>query len=123
MTRRDDSGVSALDLLTTLLILGALSSITVPVFLSSTHRVQSAVCASNRAAIMTRSTSYQNLKGVYPATMADLVDRAYFAKIPECPGHGVYVFNALGTGGDGTVYCSLHYAGAKVKPVPVAEAP
>ena len=123
MTRRDDSGVSALDLLTVLLILGALSSITVPVFLSSTDRVQAAVCASNRAAIMTRAASYQNLKGVYPATMTDLVEKAYFAKIPECPGNGVYVFNALDTGGDGDVYCSLHFAGAKVKPVPVAAAP
>lgn len=95
-------------------IVGALTSITVPVFLSSSQRVQSAVCASNRAAITARAISYQKLKGVYPTTMSELVDRAYFAAIPQCPGHGVYVFNSVNTGGDGAVFCSVHYAGKGV---------
>ena len=111
MTRHNDSGMSALDLVTVLLVIAALASITVPVFLSSNQRVQSAVCASNRAAIEARAVSYQKLKGVYPTTMAELVDKAYFAMIPQCPGHGVYVYNSVATGGDGEVYCSVHYAG------------
>ena len=109
--RRDDSGISALDLVTVLLVMGALVSIIVPVFLSSNDRVQAAVCASNRAAIDRQTTSYQKLKGVYPTTMAEVVDRAYFAAIPQCPSHGYYVLNAVPTGGNGQVYCSVHYAG------------
>jgi competence protein ComGC len=125
MRRRSDSGVSALDLLTVMLVVAALASITVPVFLSSSKRVQSAVCASNRAAIEARVVSYQRLKGVYPTTMAELVDRAYFAVVPQCPGHGVYVFNSVNTGGDGDVYCSVHYAGKDAGTVtkPMAAAP
>ena len=111
MKRLNDSGMSALDLLTVLLVIAALASITVPIFLSSNQRVQAAVCASNRAAIEARAVSYQKLKGVYPTTMAELVDKAYFAMIPQCPGHGVYVYNSVATGGDGEVYCSVHYAG------------
>jgi Tfp pilus assembly protein PilE len=111
MRRRDDSGLSALDLVTVLLVVGALASITVPVFLSSSQRVQSAVCAQNRTAIMARETSYQKLQGIYPTTMAELVDKAYFAVVPTCPGHGVYVLNSVNTGGNGEVYCSVHYAG------------
>jgi len=124
MRRRNDSGVSALDLVTTLLIVGALASITIPVFLSSSQRVQSAVCAQNRAAIMARATSYQKLEGVYPTTMAQLVDKT-FASIPKCPSHGVYVFNSVNTGGDGEVYCSVHYAGkdAGTSVQPMAQAP
>jgi type II secretory pathway pseudopilin PulG len=128
MKRRDDSGVSALDLVTVILVIGALASITVPVFLSSSQRVQAAVCASNRAAIGARAISYQKLKGVYPTTMSELVDKAYFAAIPQCPAHGVYVFNSVNTGGDGTVYCSVHYAGKGVdtpaaKPMAAASSP
>lgn len=111
--RRDDRGISALDLVTVLLVVFALVSITVPVFLSSNERVQSAVCASNRAAIDSRSTTYQKIKGIYPTTMAELVDRAYFAVIPQCPAHGVYVLNSVNTGGTGEVFCSVHYAGAQ----------
>jgi competence protein ComGC len=111
MRRRNDSGMSALDLVTVLLVLAALASITVPVFLSSSERVEAAVCASNRAAIEARATSYEKLKGVYPTTMAELVDKAYFAMIPACPSHGVYVLNSVNTGGDGEVYCSVHNAG------------
>ena len=111
MKRHNDSGMSALDLVTVLLVIAALASITVPIFLSSNQRVQAAVCASNRAAIEARAVSYQKLKGVYPTTMAELVDKAYFAMIPHCPGHGVYVYNSVATGGDGEVYCSVHYAG------------
>lgn len=109
--RRDDRGISALDLVTVLLVVGALVSITVPVFLSSNDRVQAAVCASNRASIDRRAASYQKLKGVYPTTMAEIVDKAYFAAIPQCPSHGVYVLNSVPTGGNGEVYCSVHYAG------------
>lgn len=109
--RRDDRGISALDLVTVLLVVGALVSITVPVFLSSNDRVQSAVCASNRAAIDRRTASYQKIAGVFPTTMAEIVDKAYFAAIPACPAHGVYVLNSVNTGGDGEVYCSVHYAG------------
>ena len=109
--KRDDRGISALDLVTVLLVVGALVSITVPVFLSSNGRVQAAVCASNRAAIDARAASYQKIKGIYPATMAELVDRVYFAAVPECPSHGVYVLNSVATGGNGEVYCSVHFAG------------
>jgi competence protein ComGC len=111
MKRHNDSGMSALDLVTVMLVIAALASITVPIFLSSNQRVQAAVCASNRAAIEARAVSYQKLKGVYPTTMAQLIDKAYFAMIPQCPGHGVYVFNSAANGGDGEVYCSVHYAG------------
>ena len=111
MKPRNDSGMSALDLVTVLLVVGALASITVPVFLSSSQRVQSAVCAQNRAAIVARETSYEKLQGVYPTTMAELVDKTYFAAVPKCPGHGVYVLNSVNTGGNGEVYCSVHYAG------------
>ena len=125
MKRRNDSGMSGLDLLTVMLVIGALASITVPVFLSSNQRVQAAVCASNRAAIEARAVSYQKLKGVYPTTMAELMDKAYFAMIPACPSHGVYVLNSVNTGGDGEVYCSVHnageYAGTASRP-PVASA-
>jgi type II secretory pathway pseudopilin PulG len=125
MKRHNDSGMSGLDLVTVLLVVGALASITIPVFMSSSARVQAAVCASNRAAIMARATSYEKLKGVYPTTMAELVDKAYFAVIPTCPGHGVYVYNSVNTGGNGEVYCSVHYAGkdAGTTAQPVAEAP
>lgn len=111
--RHDDRGISALDLVTVLLVMGALVSITVPVFLSSNDRVQAAVCASNRAAIDRQATSYQKLKGIYPTTMAEIVDKAYFAAIPQCPSHGVYVLNSVPTGGTGEVYCSVHYAGGR----------
>ena len=127
MKRRDDSGMSALDLVTVLLVIGALASITIPVFLSSNQRVQAAVCASNRAAIEARAVSYQKLKGVYPTTMAELVDKAYFAMIPACPSHGVYVLNSVNTGGDGEVYCSVHnageYAGTVSRPPVVSAEP
>ncbi len=111
MKRRNDSGMSALDLVTVMLVISALASITIPVFLSSNQRVQAAVCASNRAQIEARAVTYQKLKGVYPTTMAELVDKAYFAMIPSCPSHGVYVLNSVNTGGDGEVYCSVHSAG------------
>ncbi|HEY5517426.1 MAG TPA: hypothetical protein VIL15_04065 [Coriobacteriia bacterium] len=124
MRRRNDSGMSALDLVTVLLVVGALASITVPVFLSSSQRVQSAVCAQNRTAIMARETSYQKLQGVYPTTMAQLLDKTYFAALPKCPGHGVYVLNSVNTGGNGDVYCSVHYAGkdAGTSTQPMAQA-
>lgn len=110
---RDDRGISALDLVTVLLVAFALVSITVPVFLSSSERVQAAVCASNRASIQSRAASYQKLKGIFPTTMAELVDKTYFAAIPECPSDGVYVLNSVNTGGDGEVYCSVHYVGRR----------
>lgn len=113
MRRRGDEGMSALDLVTVLLVAGALVSITVPVFLSSSERVQAAVCASNRAALSARAVSYQRLKGVYPTTLAELVDRAYFTALPTCPEGGVYVLNSVNTGGNGEVYCSIHYAGGR----------
>jgi len=125
MKPRNDSGMSALDLVTVLLVVGALASITIPVFLSSSQRVQSAVCAQNRAAIMARETSYQKIQGIYPTTMAELVDKAYFAAVPTCPGHGVYVLNSVNTGGNGEVYCSVHYAGKDTGTTtqPMAQAP
>jgi competence protein ComGC len=109
--RHDDRGISALDLLTVLLVVGALVSITVPVFMSSNERVKAAVCASNRASLDRSAASYQKLKGIYPTTLAQLVDKAYLAVLPACPSHGVYVLNSVATGGDGEVYCSVHYAG------------
>jgi len=125
MKPRNDSGMSALDLVTVLLVVGALASITVPVFLSSSQRVSSAVCASNRAAIVARATSFQKLQGIYPTTMAQLVDKAYFAAVPKCPDQGVYVLNSVNTGGNGEVYCSVHYAGKDTGTTtqPMAQAP
>lgn len=115
--RRDDSGMSGIDLLTMFLVVGALVSIAIPAFIASSERARSATCATNRMLVTQELEAYRKVRGVLPTTMGQLVSDRFIASLPECPSHGAMV---LHVDPDGTehVYCSVHYAGDAMAEVP-----
>ena len=103
MRRR--AGFTLLEVLTTVLIIGVLAAVTLPVFSGAKGDTQAAVCAANRASLQSRMTVLEVKNRSLPA---EQVQEKIQAELDEyaCPSGGTYTVCLYG--GQWTVLCSAH---------------
>lgn len=108
---RGDDGFTLVEIMTVVLVIGALTAIAVPVFASGTKRAEAATCLATRTIVERAVAVHEAREGTSPPTLADIIADRLIESAPECPSGGVYVFDSKSAGGDDTMYCSIHYSG------------
>lgn len=90
--RHNKSGVTLVELLIVVLILGALAAIAIPRITASSTTAKTNACAANIDIMNSQIELYRANAGSYPATLNALVtDPNYFPDgLPVCPEGGSY---------------------------------
>lgn len=85
-------GVTLIELLIVVLILGALAAIAIPRITASSETAKTNACAANVDIMNSQIEMYRADSGSYPATLTALVtDPNYFPDgLPVCPEGGTY---------------------------------
>ncbi len=96
MARKQRKGVTLIELLIVVLILGALSAIAIPRISQSASNAKSKTCDTNVDVINSAIEMYNADTGGYPATLATVTgSTTYFPDgAPVCPFATAYVMNA-----------------------------
>ncbi len=111
MTRGED-GFSLVELMVVVLILAALVSIAVPVFVTARTRAEASTCMANRTIVERAAATYRSTENTAAASLQSFVTRGYVKKLPTCPGKGVYLWKSGGANAsDDSLLCSIHFAG------------
>ena len=92
---RKRTGMSLIELLIVVLILGVLSTIALPRITTSAQTAKKNACASNIGIMNTQIEMYKLDTGSYPAALTDVTgDTTYFPDGPPiCPTGGTYTMN------------------------------
>ena len=107
MHQRKKKGVTLIELLLVVVILGVLAAIAIPKITASSTTAKLNACKTNIDILNSQIEMYRVDTGDYPATLATLTsDPNYFPEdVPVCPSNGTYTMN-------GTTYrCSCDAAG------------
>jgi type II secretion system protein G len=93
---RSKKGLTLIELLIVVIILGALAAIAIPRITNSATSAKRNACNTNVDTLNTSIEVYNNDKGAYPATLAVLTgDTNYFPDgAPVCPFGTAYVFSS-----------------------------
>jgi len=96
MARKQKKGVTLIELLIVVLILGALSAIAIPRISQSASNAKSKTCDTNVDVINSAIEMYNADTGAYPTTLAAVTGSStYFPDgAPTCPFSTAYVMNA-----------------------------
>ncbi|MDO8963813.1 MAG: DUF1080 domain-containing protein [Coriobacteriia bacterium] len=106
-----DDGFTLVELMTVVLILGALVAIAIPVFSASSKAAAAGACLASRTVVERAAATHRAREGTSSLNVGDIVADGYLKAAPVCPSKGVYVFDSKSVGGDDSLYCSVHYSG------------
>ncbi|MGD0572593.1 MAG: prepilin-type N-terminal cleavage/methylation domain-containing protein [Sedimentisphaerales bacterium] len=92
---RSKKGLTLIELLIVILILGALAAIAIPRIANSSYNAKKNACNTNVDTLNTSIEVYNNDKGAYPASLPILTgDANYFPDgAPACPFGTAYVYS------------------------------
>lgn len=83
-------GFTLVELVVVIAILGILAGLAIPRFMSATETARGARIIADMRTLESAETLYNVEKGVYTATMQDLIDNGYLAAEPIPPGSLYY---------------------------------
>ena len=83
--RNHSLGFTLIELVMVMLLLSILVGIAVPMYRTQVISSKEAVLAHNLAMIRERLDQYKADRGVYPASLEELVERGYFRELPTDP--------------------------------------
>jgi type II secretion system protein G len=88
-------GLTLIELLIVVIILGALAAIAIPRISNSSYNAQKNACSTNVNTLNTSLEAYNNDKGAYPTTLTQMTsDANYFPDgAPVCPFGWAYVYS------------------------------
>ncbi len=103
MKRKRRKAFTLIELMVVIAIIGILSAIAVPKFISATGEAKAAKIQADLRTIGSAAELYYSQNGVYPKSLTDLVSEAdgkgFLRSVPEAPSPAVYT---LGTSGEVT---------------------
>jgi general secretion pathway protein G len=85
MRSADHRGFTFIEIVMVIMLISILVGIAVPMYQTQVIASKEAVLAHNLAMIRERLDQHKADRGVYPASLEELVDRGYFREIPEDP--------------------------------------
>lgn len=97
-------GLTLIELLIVVIILGALAAIAIPRMSSSADTARTRACQTNIETINTQVELYYANNSDWPTMSTFLADPNYFPETPTCPSGGTYDYY----GSDHRVECSVH---------------
>jgi len=98
-------GLTLIELLIVVIILGALAAIAIPRMSQSADTARTRACLTNVETINTQVELYSaDNDGSWPDLSTFLDDPNYFPETPECPSDGSYAYY----GSNHRVTCSVH---------------
>ncbi len=114
---KKDSGFTLIELLITMSILGIVTSLVMPTFLTSLDNSEASTCLLYRHNIQVATDVYIRMNSVQVddsmPTLATLVSEGFLPEVDTCPSNGIYVWNNSvykGIANPFFLYCSIHFA-------------
>jgi prepilin-type N-terminal cleavage/methylation domain-containing protein len=108
MTRRRtqrNTGFSLVELLSAVLVLGALAAVAVPLYTSQRGSAAARVCLANEAAIASSAAAWALRYDAYPEQLENMLGAPEgLARYPECPLGGHYEWR-IAPDGSATIVC------------------
>jgi prepilin-type N-terminal cleavage/methylation domain-containing protein len=110
-TGTGESGFTLVELMTVVLIIGALVSIAIPAFGDSSKSARATTCAANRVTTEIADHTYYLQNQTWAGSIGALVG-THLQALPECPSKGVYLWldTATAQRPARTLGCSVHFA-------------
>jgi type IV pilus assembly protein PilA len=98
-------GLTLIELLIVVLILGALAAIAIPRMSQNSVTAKARACATNRATINTQVELFHgdSNTGAWPVVADLIADPCYFPEPPGCPDNGTYQYYS-----NNRVECTVH---------------
>ena len=100
LSNRRRAGFTLVEILIVVAIIGILVAVALPAFMKSRAQARKQVCIENLSQIESAKQQWgleNGKKDGDPPTQTDLIgDTKYIKKMPECPGGGIYEFQAIG---------------------------
>lgn len=97
-------GLTLIELLIVVLILGALAAIAIPRMSTSADTAKTKACLTNVETINTQVELYHADNDSWPTVSTLIADANYFPEAPTCPSSGTYEYY----GSDHRVQCTVH---------------